>query len=511
MSYTFSVTYQNIPRKVTCKPTASVNQLVSLSLEKFKLSPATNGYLSHNGKNLDGVVPIRLTGLVNNAKLTLSTSSGTYEATLKLTGVVDGVSVSKVLKVQSHVYLPALVTRFLSETGHNFALDTKLVELSIMRQAVRSSLPEFAQMTVGALVGSASNAVVRINVEDQAVALAKQENSRKIAAEAESRRKEQALQAESAKSSNIALSQNGVYNDTKSSESDPNTEIESTLKAPETTSANHAESAFGSEQPTHSSEPENLISMERPEKSASSGINHKHAAPEELEKSQKETENNETKQPESWTLPEVNEDTLYVPLKSTSGPYENPDADYELTSNQAEKYYKILKSMQGKPAKKVAKKPSKYTIRIRFPDRALLDLHFEDPATKLGQLLRKLDSYLLEKHINSYHLKNGLPPFEEIQFGFGANNTSLCDHPHFQQEKILLIWESQSVSAGPYLKQDLSRKDVSELPTVVLESHRGDLEADEESSKGIRSTADSRSADGKSKARAKGMPKWFRP
>ncbi|KAF8002315.1 hypothetical protein HF325_003280 [Metschnikowia pulcherrima] len=214
---------------------------------------------------------------------------------------------------------------------------------------------------------------------------------------------------------------------------------------------------------------------------------------------------------ESWTLPEVNEDTLYVPLKSTSGTYENPDADYELTSNQAEKYYKILKSMQGKPAKKFAKKPSKYTIRIRFPDRALLDLHFEDPATKLGQLLRKLDSYLLEKHINSYHLKSGLPPFEEIQFGFGANNTSLCDHPHFQQEKILLIWESQSVSAGPYLKQYLLRKDVSELPTVVLESHRGDLEADEESSKGIRSTADSRSADGKSKARAKGMPKWFRP
>ncbi|KAF8002324.1 hypothetical protein HF325_003289 [Metschnikowia pulcherrima] len=49
-----------------------------------------------------------------------------------------------------------------------------------MRQAVRSLLPEFAQMTVGALVGSASNAVVRINVEDQAIALAKQDNSRKL-------------------------------------------------------------------------------------------------------------------------------------------------------------------------------------------------------------------------------------------------------------------------------------------------------------------------------------------
>ncbi|GEQ72914.1 hypothetical protein JCM33374_g6602 [Metschnikowia sp. JCM 33374] len=524
MSLTFSVSYQNIAKKVSCKPTSSINQLVALSLEKFRLPSSTNGCLTHNGKSLDGVTPVRLTGLVNNAKLSLSTSQGAFPVALKLVGLVDGDSVTKVLKVQSDMTLPGLVGYFFQQLAIQVALDTKLVELSVMRHKVDNSSRDFVLMTVASLVGSSTNAVVRISVQDKQAALAKQEEER----ERERRRQEEPARS----TTNGLLAANPRVSSTSAAASAPTNEsAKSVLKdtpnedivpqkptqEPPRSLATENNPSISSEPPFSApSHPTTTIPNEPTSKGSSIATNDSFYSSQTNQNHKPQIQPHEQasveKAPAPWTLPVDKQDTVYVPSGSTTT-YENPDEDYELTSNQAEKYYKILKSMQGRPpAKKAARKPSKYTIRIRFPDRTLLDLHFEDPATRLGQVLKKLDSYLVEKYTNDYSLKNGHPPFEEISFGFGANNLALQDHPHFQQEKILLIWETHGPSKGPYIKEDLQRKDVNELPTVVLESHRGNLEADDDSKKSSKlGKSDSLQSDPKAKPRVKGMPKWFRP
>ena len=192
--------------------------------------------------------------------------------------------------------------------------------------------------------------------------------------------------------------------------------------------------------------------------------------------------------------------------------YENPEDDYNMTTAQAETYLNIIKSMQTRPKKKnEAKSPTHYAIRLRFPDRSLVQLHIEDPSTKLGQLMKKIDSYIDPKFINSYRIKNGTPPFREIKFGFQENGTALSKHPDFQQEKMLLIWEpSSSHQPGPYLAQGVNTKDVSQLSTVMLETHRGELEEDTlATGKSVKGTSDEKP---KLKTKLnKSMPKWFRP
>lgn len=501
MSYTFSISYQNTIKKVICKNTASVSQLVALLLEKFKLPQTTNGVLSHNGKNLDALTPLRLSGLVNNSKLVLNTSLGPYTATLKLVGAVDGESISKILKVASDVTLPQMISQLLQSLGKDLVTESKLVELSVMRLSIRNLLPEFARTTVGTFVGSSSNAVVRINIEDKEVSLQKQEQGRKVTEEYEERRKADEKAASLAK----LVQESSKPPETK--KDSPNKESFIEKEAPKNI-------IFEKEDIPRILEHESYQNVTLNEKDTiiEAPQNTGNLINDSINETKSQSLQIEQKKQDVWSLPVERNDTLYVPLTSTNT-YENPDEDYNLTSNQAEKYYKILKSMQGRPpAKKVAKKPNKYTIRIRFPDRTLLDLHFEDPTTKLGQVLKKLDSYLLENHINNYHLKNGLPPFEEILFGFNENNTSLQDHVHFQQEKILLIWETLGKSSGPYLNPEIQRKDVNELPTVMLENQRGNLEADEENVKSRKlGPSISQSVDGESKPKIKGMPKWFRP
>ncbi|OBA20459.1 hypothetical protein METBIDRAFT_44199 [Metschnikowia bicuspidata var. bicuspidata NRRL YB-4993] len=513
MSYTFSVAYQNSVKKVTCRPTASVNQLVALLLDKFKLAPTTNGTLAHGSRTLDGLTPVRLAGLVNNATLILKTALGPYEAALKLVGSVDGVPVAQILKVQSDATLPQLVTQLLGSLGAGAGPGDRRVELGAMRLVVRSLQPEFAAMTVGALVGFSPNAVVRVAIGDETAAAQTAGPARRQGRPDEGARTPEPGAASARGNAAVLASAHENADSTGQHHQGPGA---GRLGAVDLQGGRGHQTALppGIREPLKAPQRQETT-PELPLRGLSPGASlatadRQRARPAAFAAAQTQITPAAPESAEVWALPVETSDTVYEPVSSTA-PYENPAEDYELTSKQAEKYYQMLRAMQGRPAaRKKATRPARYTIRIRFPDRTLLDLHFEDPGTKLGQLLKKLDSYLLPPHSHNYRLRNGLPPCEPVAVGFDANNTALHHHPLFQLEKILLIWESRDPAPGPYLKPELQRKDVSELPTVVLDTHRGNLEAEDETTGGVKNTF---GREGKETAKPKktGMPKWFRP
>lgn len=483
MSYTFNVSYKSVPKKVTCARSATVNDLTIASLEKFKI-PAKNGSLTHSGKTLDPLLPVRFTNLVNNAKLVLQVTAGGSEVTLKVAASFDGTSVTKIIKLSLTTTLSGLVEEFRDQACVTADWADKRIQLSVL-QTVKDNLSGDFSSLIGSLIGNSSNAVVRLLVENKDI----QEKRTKL-------QEEQRLLREK-------------LNEKKHQERLEQRERE--LMEKEAKGASTALEVPKGEPEVSSMESVTQTAevSEISESSAGRTISDTPSGPLGTSNETEQTQNKPLETPlppvqppqrETFRLPEEKEDTLYVP-NSTTQMYENPDEDYNMTMGQAEKYYKLIKSMQAPTTKKESVVPQKYVIRLRFPDRSLLDLPIEDPTMKLGQLLKKIDSYVAEPFVNTYRLKNGSPPFQEIAIGFSFNNTALQDHPDFQLEKLLLIWEPSAGHNGPYLKDGITTKETSELPTLVLESNRGQLGEDAEPVK------IAKKASGEKK---RGIPKWLR-
>ncbi|SGZ52877.1 CIC11C00000005229 [Sungouiella intermedia] len=489
MSYTFNVSYNKVNKKVTCARSATINDLALASMAKFAVSLSKNGSLSSSGKKLDGLLPIRLSNLVNNAKLELSVTGGDVEITLKVVASIGDESITKIVKLASSATLAALVEAFRASAGIGADWSEKRVQLSVLQANKDNLTSDFSQISVSNVVGSATNAVMRLLVEnkDAQQKRAKLQEEQRVLRQQleEQRRQERLLKKEEehrlVESKDAEHERMDIDSEVENSDGIERNQIDKI-------GADRVKTVEKEEKPLSNSEVSsslNRFDSTTPSATASGSVSGSLPAP-------------------VFQVPEEKEDTLYVP-HSRSAIYENPEEDYNMTFGQAEKYYKIIKSMQGAAnTKKEAVEIHKYVIRIRFPDRSLLDLPLEDPSLKLGQLLKKIDGYVAEKFINTYKLKNGLPPFKEIAVGFSQNNISLKSHPDFQLEKILLIWEpAEKNSKGPYLKEGIATKDASELPTLQLETHRGELDMDEVSApKPVVNT------DGKKKLSR--MPKWFK-
>lgn len=490
MSYTFSVSYQNVVKKVLCGRSATVNDVLRASFDKFNILLSNSGELSSGGKKLDALLPVRHTNLVNNAKLVLLVTKGAAEVTLKVTASVKEESVTKILKIASAATLAALVAKFREAAGIEADWTDQRIQLSVL-QAVKDNLSsDFAEVTVASLVGSSTNAVIRMVVEnrDRQLQRAKLQEDQKILRQQyeEKQRQNRLLQKQQqeleAQRLREAKRAEDEAKDSMEIEPEENASREVVSKSqtsdPEPPVVKHNEQTV--ETPAV---PSNLATTNV---SSTSMVSPSHPR-------------------ESFHVPEEKEDTLYIPNERTAL-YENPEEDYNMTMGQAEKYLKIIKSMQGGPStKKETMIPQKYVIRIRFPDRSLLDLPIEDASMKLGQLLKKVDGYVDERFINSYKLKNGLPPFKEIAIGFTENNLPLKSHPDFQQEKLVLIWEPAVPKAsGPFLKQGIASKDASELPTMLLETNRGKLEKD------VATVPAPLHTNTTTKKSTPGVPKWFR-
>lgn len=473
MSFTCTVLYGTITKKVQCPISFSVNQLVQLSIEKFKLVD-TFGELSSGGKKLDPLLPIRLTSLTNNAKLTLTLSNSDVIANLKIIGSIEGEPVISTIKISAAAPIANLLNKFAALNDIKIDLETKRVSLSVLQSSVENSTSDFKTTLLRSILGNSSNAVVRLVVEDKNVYQLKrklQEEQTKIRLQMEEE-KRQTRSMRKEETSDISI-QPGP-----SSQLHPNSPPLTSIMAPE----------------------ENEI--------APKTVVDRVAENKQPPKVQATASTGETLQ--ILSLNTKTEDTVYVPLNRTEL-YDNPEDDYDMTPHQAEKYLNMIKSMQAKPkTKKLARPPRHYSIRLRFPDRSLVQFHLDDPNIKLGQLVKKIDSFVDIKFINSYRIRNGSPPFKEIHFDFDANNASMNRHPEFQEEKLLLIWEpTTSQPGGPYLKSDVSTKDVNELSTMRLEAHRGQLEDDESTAeKRVEGNKEIRSS--KFKLTTK-TPKWFRP
>lgn len=501
MSLSFSVAHNKITKKVTCPRTSTVNQLASLATAKFGLPSSTNGTLLHGGKKLDGLLPLRLTNLVNNAKLVLEVSSELRPVTVKIIASVLGDLKQKIVKTKTDSSVQQLVEAFAAESGVDFGENR--VQLSVLDARIDNGSTDFASTSLGSIIGSADNAVVRLTVEN------KDAQSKREKLQAEQRELRQQLEEhkrqarllekklrEDSQETNVQVTNEEELEDTDVKQviaEKPEAEFR-----PETEDVDMDLASSGKQEPIEkvTEETDNVVP------SSHGGI---------TENASKEPGSvSATPSEETFEVQHFKEDTVYIP-QNRSQHYENPDSDYNLTVAQAEKYYGIIKSMQQnkKHQPKDVAPPKAYIIRVRFPDRALLDLQIEDSSMKFGQLLKKLDAFVHEKHINTYKLKNSVPPFEEISMGFDANNTELKHHKSFQDERILLIWESTQKSAkGPFLKRDVNTRSIDDMPTLQLETHRGQLGEEEEKRRKSHSEPSQGSSEKKKK---NGMPKWFKP
>lgn len=163
MSLSFSIAYNNVSKKVTCSRTNTVNQLASLAIAKFNLPSSVHGSLLHNGKKLDGLLPLRLTNLVNNAKLSLEVSTSLRPVTLKVVGSVLGERKQKIIKTKTDSSLEELLDTFAKETGTKY--EGLYVQISMLDARIDNGSTDFKETQLGSILGSADNAVLRITIE----------------------------------------------------------------------------------------------------------------------------------------------------------------------------------------------------------------------------------------------------------------------------------------------------------------------------------------------------------
>lgn len=505
MSLTFSIAHNQITKKVSCPRSNTVNQLASLAIAKFGLPLSANGTLLHSGKKLDGLLPLRLTNLVNNAKLVLEVSSALRPVTVKVVASVLGELKQKIIKTQTDSTVQQLLDTFSADSGAQ--IGDHRVQLSVLDARIENGSTDFTSTLLGSILGSANNAVIRLTVES------KDAHSKREKLQAEQRELRQQLEEHKRQARLLEKRLKEEAQETEKKE-EPKEEEEVEPELKDEKAELKDEEAEAIEEPVV----QDSIA-ENPGKDVDMDVDEPQSKPEEINALDTKQEASallndsfpQTPSDESFKVQHFKEDTVYIPL-NRSQHYENPDNDYNLTVSQAEKYYGIIKSMQQnkKQQPKEVVPPKAYIIRVRFPDRALLDLQIEDSSMKLGQLLKKLDSFVHEKHINTYRLKNGVPPFEEIAMGFDANNKELKHHKSFQDERIMLIWESTDKSAkGPYLKLDVNTRNIDDLPTLQLESHRGQLGDEEE--KRRKSILELNQSKQPEKKKKNGLPKWFKP
>lgn len=475
MSFSFNVSYNGTSKKASCLQSALVGDLATSAATKFSLPSSTKAVLSHNGVNLDPSVSIKASKVYNNATLQLRVIAQNETVTAKVMASFASSTTTKVIKVPSTNSPEMLVAKFLEVANHTLAPGER-ISFSSMQRNLSDTDPAFKTATIGDIFGTSSG-VVRLRFESSGhnekirALQAEQQILRDQFADAqrEKRRHERELEERE------RLAQRGREKSSKNEAKLPGGDEDM------------AEAGAEESEEDESEQVENKATL--PIKTPLSSTSH-------------------SSQPKTpippIQIPKETADTLYTQTGASSAIYENPENDYNVTAGQAKLLLESVRTVR--PIKKTApaKLPDSYTIRLRFPDRALLDIHVSG-TEKFGQLLKKIDSYVSQPYINHYKLKSGSPPFSEVTMGFSENNTILNEHPAFLSDKLLLIWETSITSLVPYVKDGLVKKDASELPNVYLESHRGQLADDEkEENTPVKSEA-------KKKGPFKGAPKWFRP
>lgn len=484
LTISFNVSYGNVSKKVSCSKTQTGIQLVQLALEKFKIE-GKQGELTHNGKKLDSSLPIRLSNLLNNAKLALTVREGNEDkvVNIKLAVNANNDTKSYIMKLNNTLTLGEILEKFAEANGGTVTGKGQF-ELAILNSNIRSDSAEILSSLKSIVGNDVSSLVIRMsylhandNAREQEMINERQmQGMRDYQRQEKIRREtEQAKQTQTQETAKLAQTQE-------------------TVQVPEP------------EEP-QTSVPVSVPVSVQAKRQLNTNSSHHEAGND----SQRDKEILHPPEPSSPA-----QNTLYMPSSYTT--YENPDTDYEMTVDQALKYHKmIVNSTKKKPTPRPKSQPKKYSIRLKFPDQVMLQLELPDPTVKLGQLLKQIDTYLLPPFQSNYNLKTGYPPFAKLPLSLTANSTALVHLPLFQDEKMVLIWEPMAPHPpGPYILQDALAqhhiKQINDLPEVRLESTRASLPA-AEPTKNTGSSLPPRDHLPSLSSRPKNsdkMPKWFK-
>lgn len=434
----FSINYNNQLKKVSINKNKTVNDLTELGCSKFNLN---YGELYYQQKKLNSSDAIKYTNLINNSKLVLKP----IELSEKEVNV-------KIFKPNGESLIRKLFNKL---TMEEILKDLGLNEghtVSILNKSLQGDF----KMSLGSLIGDNNNVVMRISQVKEET-----EEQRKIV--------EQQLKAQQVKNEQLRQKR----------------ELEE---------AEREHRLRESRRNMEADEPE----MSEPEQIISQSEETPRDEPQEETSKETARENpTEVIQPEATQeqippLEEPEEISIYRP--SSTKIYENPDEDYEFTANHAKIYQQSIKYKQ--PTKKVASIPESYHIRIRFPNKYLLEIRLPN-TSKFGELIKKIDENLNDSFKSNYILKLSYPPFTKISIDFTTNNKLLSDLKF--DGKMILIWESET--SGDYLIES-NVKDFSSLPEVKLENMRSDL-PDE-----VIKVKQPKESTGK--AKDKKVPKWLK-
>lgn len=485
LSITLHISFNNVTKKLTYSKTQTINEVLRDCTTKFKI-PGSAGELRYNGKKLDDSLPIRLTNLINNSKVVFEKTNDKLEKDVNLKIVWNYKSeVKTFVEKFKNTLTPREIIQAI-EKKHNIEIEKNgAFEINILDRRMRSDLNDFMKALVEVVGPLATSMVARINYitngkteeQDKINELQKNQMS-----QYQARLREEAHRKELAEKEKIAKEAEQANNATISTDN-------------QTAEPVVPESRLSDKSSIHR-ELDQLVHQEN--------------------KTQKDLDedNSAVNNASNMEVEEDAKDTIYIP--SSFKTYENPDTDYNMTVDQAKKYHKLVVNSRMRPKPSTEKrKPTKYLIRIRFPDRNILQLNIADARTSLGQLCKRIDEHLIPQYQRNYNLKIAHPPFSLIPLSLSTNLTPLQELPQFQDEKLTLIWEPLEKASGPFLERaDIEIKESNRLPELVLEQNRNSLpessvlHADAAVPTSLHNALGNRSLSSLS-AKSK-FPKWFR-
>ncbi|KAI5952109.1 hypothetical protein KGF57_004201 [Candida theae] len=519
---TLNITYQGHPKRFTVSKSQTISQFITQCLTSYNVDCNTfSAELYHNNKALDSASPFRLTNLSNNAKLTLKVKKLDLDKEINVKFISEKGTV--VRKFTIGVTLEELVEQVVGQLQ-------KPTQLRILDLVI--GYEKYTATTLVSVVGNANSVVIRLEYpkstnEKDALFKKQQEANRLQLAETQRRQeleRQKRIQEEEKERERKRIERESQSNARGNGVTESAQEEDAQMKdVEEETPSTGAESVS---KPSTGEKAVGVVGVT----SAGEGNSDNFVYLEEEEEEEEEPIDETPK--------------LYVPSNKPQPTYQNPDEDYNMTIDQAKTYQNVIRN-SAKRVKKIEgnnkSKPSKYFIRVKFPDGAMLQINFIENVedVKFGNLVKRIDELLIKEYIDNYNLKIGYPPFTKLNQSFALNNEKLHNLEHFQSEQVVLIWElskdndaaatngaTKYNQRGPFLNnesKDLVIKPSDELPAIKLEKHRKELkEGDSSSSSSLpssnksgggglfKSKSKSKEGDAEKDEKKSKLPKWLK-
>lgn len=469
LTLALKITYNKVTKTVHCKGSLTINQLVELSLKSFNVNKSFTGDLVHNGKTVDKSLPLRWSNFTNNTRFELRVYElkDDLEVSVKLVVSDNKETTSYISKVSNSLSIKNVIHKFEEVHGIQLIQGDRPFEILLMRNRIMYDDKQIERRLVDILGNQGNSVQMRLTY------ISRSFNNTQEQQEINEIQKKSIREYQLKKKEEIENLQQ------EEEEKEIRKQEDSKLKAAENEKEKKEEELRKEE-----------ISQGNDE---TSGTRRGLLAEDEVES---KTSRVETTRGESLTAKEqekekqpARKDTLYKP--SAYLRYENPDSDYDMTVDQARKYHKLIRDSSRPSRPKPKQVPKRYSIRVKFPDRNILQLELENSQVTMNHFISKLNSHLIDNTI-PYTLRIGYPPFSKISLLLEEDEKAMLSWPEFQNEKLLLIWEPQISVKPPYISteslEDANIKKFEDIPEVKLDSSQPLIDSNEGPSESSRQT-----------------------